>query len=519
MMNLLKYTLLIFLLSFAACNSEDDVASTVPNGQPQPGDALELTVSAVDFVTDGAPDTRATDNENETTFENGDRVGIIILDADNNPIYDNIPYKYDSSNKKWVFDDVDGKGGCYYDPESATYIVYYPYSRAADGLRRVDDLKTKFAPRFNQSEIKDYRASDLMIWSSNTHLPSSEKVLNAELEHVFASIVLAPTVNGVILDDGNETPYTGSYVSEVTDISNISDVSLTIDNTVYVPFRATDGTLRCIIPADITPSDIRCFYTIGDKTYGNTISISGTGKVAANTRYACQPEIKNVTYSLSNAHVGDFYCKKNEDEGYLIPGDVTTLIEGQKTACVGIVMKVGKDAADPWKDDCEYKLKDNITPMNIIHGYVLALYDANGGSTCQWGSYGTSVPTNTEQTTGFYGYKNTQAITSKGGDLSTAFPATYHATTGYDGEHPAPDNSSGWFLPSAGQCWYWLKNKDTISTSMTKAGGNGWSNYYWSSSENSFAPTYGAWCVSFYGGNVLNDFKNDNCYVRSCLAF
>lgn len=175
MMNLLKYTLLIFLLSFAACSSEDDAASTVPNGQPQPGDALELTVSAADFVTEGAPDTRATDNGNETTFENGDRVGIIILDADNNPIYDNIPYKYDSSNNKWVFDDGDGKGGCYYDPESATYIVYYPYSRAADGVRSVDDLKTKFAPRFNQSEIKDYRASDLMVWSSNTHLPSSER--------------------------------------------------------------------------------------------------------------------------------------------------------------------------------------------------------------------------------------------------------------------------------------------------------------------------------------------------------
>lgn len=332
------------------------------------------------------------------------------------------------------------------------------------------------------------------------------------MEHAFASVYLAPIVH-CILDDGNKTPYTGSYGSEVSDISNITDVSLTIDNAVYVPFHAPDCSLRCI-PTGITPGDVRCFYTIDGNTYGNIISISG--KVAANTRYACEPEI-DVTYNLNNAHVGDFYCKRSSDhKGYLIPGDVA-LINDQKQACVGIVMKVGKDDSGNWKDDCQYKLKDNSTPMNIIHGYVLALYDANDGS-CPWGPYA-KLGTDTEQYTGFYGYKNTQTIIKHGSNLQNNFPATYHATTGFESIYPAPKNSSGWFLPSAGQYWYCYQNRNVILTSMNKVGGNGWSGYYWSSSEDIVSPTYYVSYVSFFGkGLVTYAFKNYSNYVRSCLA-
>uniref|UniRef100_UPI0025CE3D9D fimbrillin family protein n=1 Tax=uncultured Bacteroides sp. TaxID=162156 RepID=UPI0025CE3D9D len=322
MTKLLKYTLLTFLLSFAACSSEDDTASTVPNGQPQPGDALELTVCAADFMKDGAPDTRATDNDNTTTFEEGDRVGIIILDASNKPIYDNIPYKYDSSNNTWGFDSSDHKGGCYYDPESTTYIVYYPYSRAADGVKGVDDLKDRFAPKFNQSDIKDYRSSDLMVWDRTGHLASSVTTLDAELKHAFASIYLTPTAYR--LDDGKDTKCN----------IMVSDVSLTIGDNVYVPYQAADGSLRCIVPAYITPSGIRCFYTFNGTTYGNKINISAP--VAANTRYTSAPEIISKTYTLDDAKVGDFYCKNSKNEGYLIPGDVA-LTNDQKNACVGIV--------------------------------------------------------------------------------------------------------------------------------------------------------------------------------------
>lgn len=554
----LKYLILFSLLTLFGCgNEEDAVSGIVP---PQVGETLQLTVSAADFVTDGAPDTRATDNGKETTFDDNDRVGVIILDAGDNLIYDNIPYVYKSG--KWTFDsgNNEGKGGCYYDPKAKTYIVYYPYSRDADGVKGVADLKTKFAPKFNQSNIEDYRASDLMVWSSNTPLSSSVKELNAELKHAFASVYLTPTVKSVILDDGNRTPYTGSYASEVT---NISDVSLTIDNTVYVPFKASDGSLRCIVPAGITPGDIRCFYTIGGKTYGNTISISGTGKVAANTRYACEPKIGDVTYSFSNAHVGDFYCKNNNNEGYLIPGDVALTIDQQK-ACLGIVYctdfnRIGQAAKEALK-------KNGVTTP---HGLVMAL--ANASEQCRWGEYdrdenntGTgpfqsNTSTLQKQYNNIDGYGETHWILNtyrnNGTTLQDTYTAFYHASRygtaeGGTSQYAAPNTTTGWFIPSMGQWWDILSNLGGIDLTTYQGSGDSYAfiisgaaqtaidnmnkylgkiegttmfsrdTYFWSSSEYSSG---GACDVGFYIYDSLDLYYGDKGYsyskVRCVFAF
>lgn len=522
MTKLLKYTLLIFLLSFAACSSEDDGAPSVPNGQPQPGDALEVTVSAADFVTDGAPDTRATDNGKTTTFDNGDRVGIIILDAGNNLIYDNIPYKYD--NSKWTFDskNSEGKGGCYYDPESTTYIVYYPYSQAADGVTSVDDLKAKFAPKFNQSDIKDYRVSDLMVWISNIHLTSSEKVLDAVLEHAFTSLSLTPTAYR--LDDGNGTK--GNI--------KVSDVSLTIGDNVYVPYQEASGSLRCIVPADITPGDIRCFYTFNGTTYGNTINISG--KVAANTRYTSAPEIISKTYTLDDAKVGDFYCKRSSDNnGYLIPSDVA-LTDGQKNDCVGIVCWVGSKAYD---DDPLL----NIYHSNCLHGLVVALQDAG---TVRWiddewkyvqnwveKHYNSSV--NIQETNKMCGYSNTLALVAFNAANASPHVLPCDAIQEYSKRKPAPANSSGWYCPSVMElqyvCWGQGQEQGIIGRNYLNAqigkvsGGNQigidrYHNSYWSSTEYGYK-YYIAWYVNFGSGRVgYSDPKYSDAFpVRPLLAF
>lgn len=471
----LKYLILFSLLTLFGCgNEEDAVSGIVP---PQVGETLQLTVSAADFVTDGAPDTRATDNGKETTFDDNDRVGVIILDAGDNLIYDNIPYVYKSG--KWTFDsgNNEGKGGCYYDPKAETYIVYYPYSRDADGVKGVADLKTKFAPKFNQSNIENYRASDLMVWSGNTRLTSSVTTLNAELKHAFASVYLTPKVGNYVLEDG--TSYDGFRTPD------ISDVSLTIDNAVYVPNQEASGSLRCIVPAGITPGDIRCFYTIGGKTYGNTISISGIGKVAANTRYACEPKIGDVTYSFSNAHVGDFYCKNNNNEGYLIPGDVALTIDQQK-ACLGIVYctdfnRIGQAAKEALK-------KNGVTTP---HGLVMAL--ANASERCRWGDYdrdenntGTgpfqsNTSTLQKQYNNIDGYGETHWILNtyrdNGTTLQDTYTAFYHASRygtaeGGTSQYAAPNTTTGWFIPSMGQWWDILSNLGGIDLTTYQGSGD-----------------------------------------------
>lgn len=530
MNTLSKYVLLLLVSVLVACGSDDDAAATFTPGTPQPGDALAITITASDFVTDGDPDTRATDSGPVTTFEDGDRVGIIILDNKDTPLYNNIPYKYVSSSDTWEFDNGNGEGKkiCYYDSKAHTYIVYYPYSAKADDCKSESDLKAIFKPQTDQSDKEAYRASDLMV---NTIISATPlKSLKVELEHVYASISLAPITTGAkyVLEDGVD--YTGKYKPNGADISN---VNLTVDDDIYFLHQAADGTWRCILPAGIGASEpVRCFYTIGSKTYGYTIGIEG-GTVA-NTRYTSSPEIGDVTYSLGNAHVGDFYCVNDKKEGYLIPGDAT-LTEEQKTACIGIVFWVGSKAFD---EDPLLK-KDH---PDCSHGLVVALQDAALSRTMNWSknyesvqnstdnSYKNSV--NIQKNNIMCGYSNTLALkayNTKKGDGNGLRVLPCDAIEQYSKDNPAPANSSGWYFPSVMElkyvCWgqgqgQGVAGRDNLNPYINKVSGTQFvSGIYWSSTEDSY-DSYSAWGVAFDDVYVGYGIKDYNAFcVRPLLAF
>lgn len=516
MMKMKQIYLFLSLALLCACSSDEEL-STVAQ---QPCHALELTVNAGGFVTDGsAPGTRATDNGAATTFVNNDRVGVIVLEGSDLK-GNNLPYKYNGDS--WSFDaatansEDTGKSVYYYDNKATdvTYIVYFPYDTNADGVTSLGGeggLKSKFIPKADQQSEADYRASDLMAWTSGSGSP--QKTLAATLTHVYNSVSLLPEVH-YTLGNGDDFVHPSPA---------ISDVNFIMEDKIVYPYKAADGSYRCILPSGLTNNSVRCFYTLDETTYSKDLTVSLEG---ANIRCSSMQTVNAGSYSLANAQVGDFYCKNSSNEGYLIPGGIASLTADQQAACLGVVMKVGKDNSGDWKDDCNYKLKDDLTPMSDIHGYVLALKDGNSGNTCAWGSSGTIVGTDQAQYTLFCGYKNTQKIKeyvdkNSGKTLQNDFPAAYHASEGYEQSYPSPSNSSGWFLPSAGQCWYWYKNKKLLLTSMQKAGGNGWQSYYWSSAEGNDYPTYGAWYVSFVTGYVSHDGKgNDGSNrVRSSLAF
>ena len=532
MNKLSKYPLFLLFTALASCSSDDDALPTPHPVAPPSGDALALTVSARDFMTDGAPDTRATDNGRVTTFENNDCVGIIILDKDAKPLYNNIPYKYVSSSQTWVFDSNNGEGKeiCYYDSKARTYIVYYPYNKDADNCKGENDLKAIFKPKTDQSAKDAYRASDLMVSTTTPLAPL--KSLTAELKHVYASISLAPTA--YTLDDGNNTKCN----------AKVSDANLTIGDNLYVPYQATDGSLRCIVPTDITPSGIRCFYTFSGTTYGNEISIA---TVAANTRYTSEPEIISEKYTLADARVGDFYCKNSDNKGYLIPGDVA-LTDDQKNACVGIVF---------WEGDATQRdktLKNDYE--HCTHGLVVALKDVEGGTSVWQNLYisvqswlnnnksgvylsvasgtGSSEPLNNIQ-----GYNNTKAIEefnaapANSGNLVQAVVKV----NDYRKKVLAPNNSSQWYLPSEKELTLlcgkdvadiWSNNsggttanKDLINSKLSSINSVATtilSAYYWSSTEDSSYSGL-AFRVSFDYGGVGTSRKDYAVRVRCVLAF
>ena len=499
MKNILKYTLLLFLPALAACSNEED--GTMPAAtQPQPGDTLELTVSASDFITYGSPDTRATDEGLKTTFDNGDRIGITCLDADGNILANNVPYKYD--NGTWSFDSNNGEGKsqCYYDKRTDKYIVYFPYNKDADGVTTIEDLKNKFKPKIDQSTLAAYRASDLMTWSA-TGTP--QKTLTVKLTHAYASVSYSP-IEIYLLDDGKNTPYI-----------TIFDVNLTINSEVYMPYQAFDGSYHCILPDNFTGGDIRCFYTtVEDKTYNHTMTISS---VANNTCYISTPKKINQIYTLDNARIGDFYCKRSSDnKGYLIPGDIASLTNEQKQACVGIVFKVGAGATDKASN------YDGKLP-NGIHGYVVALQDATQ-SECYWGKRGVETPLEKNlnaDNRNYNGYSNTATIIKtyqSGGDWT--YYQAFQSIINYRSTTPAPTTSSNWYLPSLKQLKdiFDFYTSNTLPTKLTTAGGQPFraaSGGYWTSTQRD---ANDAWFVIFADKGGIDWWSKGQEYERNGFA-
>ena len=260
----------------------------------------------------------------------------------------------------------------------------------------------------------------------------------------------------------------------------------------------------------------------GDYTF--QVTNVGTGKVVCTAIFSADNEnfiggqISPIgNKAMEDADTGDFYFSDGS-----FADKSTELASWQKAACIGVVLKKGRDNSGDWADNGNYTLKDGTTPMQKVHGYVLALRDANDGNSCKWGSFGTKVICDMNQTIGFNGYSSTQTIVAfnnaQGGSLQSAFPAAYHAVN-YETVCPAPSQTSGWFLPSGGQCRYWLKNRDVILRSIQNAGGDGWKNSYWSSSEGILNPASYAHYLDMRFSDMDYDRKRNSNAVRACLAF
>lgn len=498
------YMAAAFSLLLCGCSKED--AYHQDDADNAIGTVLSLQVNAAAYQS--STGTRATDTGTTTTFASGDRLGVIITHQSGST--EHIVYTYNGS--AWT-----SSAPAYYDPQDR-YAAYYPYKESLVG-KSLADVKSAFTPLTDQSDYSTgYAASDLMTCESATP-NATNKTLSITLTHAF-SMLRMPTNIPVKIKCGDGNTYEYS-------LPGITDIAFHIGDTPYRAWVGSDGYARLIISNSGSSIAVKSCYTFQGERAETSCTISS---FASGQYYTVAPPRADLgEYQLSNARVGDFYIKSSDGQsGFVFPKEALSLPESLKSSCLGVVLKVGKDESDDWKDDCQYKKKDGSTTMSTINGYVLALYDANGGSTCEWGSYNTKVDhanMNRDQNTGFYGYKNTQAIISfnegKSGTLSSAFPATYHATEGYEASHSAPANSSGWFLPSAGQCEYWLNNKETLLASVRKATGDSsysWS-YYWSSSEGSYFPAGSAWCARFNRSRVDDDSKSYDSYVRSCLAF
>ena len=438
----INYISLLGMLVLASCSN--NLEQVIDEKEFIDGKVLKINVTAGDFAVEGKVESRISDNGVVSIFEENDRVGLIVLENGQPIEKNNIPFIYNGN--EWAFDlqtaQTEGKSIYYYNSAKTnlTYIMYYPYSSAADNITSVEELKNKFTPKEIQSTEADYRVSDLLVWSKES--ASALETLNAEMKHAYSSFSLEVSMNGT-LDDavsgGSATEYSAGEVTNLTFI---------IKGKTLTPYKAEDGTYRYILPADFT-GDVTWSYTNEDKNYSNTRSISSA---EANKRYVQKESFANGVYTFEKAQVGDFYCVTSDGlKGYLVPKDVNPeILKGRN--CLGIVFRVKVDGQDavPYNDSFVY------------HGSVVALTDASEGlkwtngtteSINNWvSSWSTSTDLNglniTEKTKP-QGWANTEAIKAYNETVEESKKVQQIAKLNeFATSNQIPGTSTGWYWPS-----------------------------------------------------------------------
>lgn len=198
---------------------------------------------------------------------------------------------------------------------------------------------------------------------------------------------------------------------------------------------------------------------------------------------------------------------------------------------------------------------------DCIHGLAVALKNAtyNGSERMGWQNSFESVATTFQSGENFshdskgnfksiasgsgeydpmnyiLGYQNTVVLRAyntycQNNDKSDYIVRPVAAIDDFDDTNPAPDNSTGWFLPSPKELHIlYYKDVDNIynnsgvetynivNSSLTAAGGDClYGNWYWSSGEYSYGY---AWGVFLGNGSVTDYNKTFNYYVRLAFAF
>lgn len=472
-----------FILSAACILSACSTINNEPEGVTTPGegDKLSLSVSASDIVVSNGLSSRSSDEGNITTFDVDDLVGVIVLDKDENLLVENVPYRYDGFN--WSFAGDEDKQP-YYDAAMSTYIVYYPYTETAGTCKSIESIARLpiFTYQTDQSTDGTYWQTDLMAWSSQGKALRS---INAEMKHLHDSFTLNIKIKWTLVPLGEDKVLEYQALREtlkdfeiVYKIDDEDEEIVLLNDKIDQTYHDKDGSYRYLLPYQQKGS-ISWQYTYRNLTFrGNLENIPD---VASGKRYKYYETVAMGDLPGGNMQISDFYCSVDTGEenkpkitGYVFPWDAWGTEEAERDFpgrhCIGLVVGVEhheNDISDysqcgVGKTKCEgYAI--SLTELDNLKWAT----DGSTGASKHVGtvSYG-SVELAEQDWNGFYNQRRIKqyALNPENKTEWVNFPAAYACEIyGKDCGLEAPDNSSGWFLPSRGMidAVRYMKNIET----------------------------------------------------------
>lgn len=466
----------ITLLSMwmAGCSQEQILDSSFSQGD---GVALSVTATSAGFAdTDNL--SRVTDNGAATTFENGDKMGLYVVGTDK-VILKNIPLTYNGTT--WTAD----RNIYYY--EDADYVAYFPYNESLETASSAAADKT--LTQTVEADIKDagdevlrdavnqdqdtYHKADLMM-AKVASTAISEQSLNFTLEHQYALVEFAlPVYKFKYLKANSDSEYKEFSVP-------MTDFTMKVNGTEVTPYKTPEGTFRYLIQpgTETTLSEVK--FTDPSDNKPVTVDAKTVELEAGNyKKYNVSIEVNGEPQTPSSEAeeidlIGCFLC----DDGTIWPNKWK---ENMPSNVVGIIYSqigeddlAGSDIAD--KDFNYYALA-----VNEVKGF--GFDKTEGAFVFPDGVYKVESDDsgigNIFSIQDMSGYQSTQALI--GASIGTSIKGALERWS-----KPENMESSGWFIPSAGQYW-----KLTNLVSSESLGTPGWTNNsrYGFSSENAVSTT------------------------------
>lgn len=310
MKHIFLYGLAISSCLLFSCSREE-----MPNNIIETDNPNVITLESVtlnDFSSDTS--SRASYTQDAATFfEQDDKLGLILLDAEGNRI-DHLSYSYISAENRWNLDDQSK----YYSSKIKKIIAYFPYnSSLSNEVNTVEELKNTITIGADQSNQDTFKNYDLLV----EEIDSPSSTLDVNLTHAFSLIEFQ---SDPMTLQANGKSY--SYNVELQNVKMVigdTDYQLCNINGTY-SLLVKDG---FIVPAN----DFRYFYSLGDDAYVKTLTTAKTTESGKKYVFPCKVDGE---YKPSYA-AGDFYCTDNEDKVVILPGVATNVPEG--LTCQGIV--------------------------------------------------------------------------------------------------------------------------------------------------------------------------------------
>lgn len=428
----------IYAAAMLLVSCESSVFSDMP--EVNDGNIINITgVSQTGFVADAVSRTIYNDTY-ATVFEEGDRLGLILVGSDGSQIA-NVPFSY-TAEGKWNND-----RNQLYASDVTKIVAYFPYNESlSTDVCDVEAVKSSVNVAFDQGNVGAFTASDLLT----CEIVNPGADIDIAFSHAFSMLRFSSKAS--VSAGGRDFEYSVS----------LEGLKITIGSDVYTPCYMNGGYVMIVKDATLLEPELfkYTYRRFGEDRATKTVNSAVSTGAGTAFSFPCPPAGSGAV-SLT---AGDYYCvTENDGMVVIIPAGASAIPAG--LACQGIVFHVMDDASfATFASDNGLSVSD-YPGFDGKHGLIVSL--KQGGLLLT--GYNAGDIANSEFLKGVFadfeasgntevslGYKLTQMLSTAYGNGNAG--VTF---TGLDGFNVPLTYCTNWYVPSFNELKYLIRGDET----------------------------------------------------------